>query len=385
MPESTSTTVSPNADRTVPITPARERIPIPPDEEVVRQSVIPVLDSLPPPSSPPSSSTGNTGTRAIVLPAQTTRSPQRRPTTSSRSSKRTDSREISPNQPAGTRTFDQMKLPSESRTSLGDVTHPEGPTSKQSRKESSDESLFVDAREDTSGKSVECVELFFCDQMNGKLFLRDLAIYLATQARKQKVEMRLRDCDANERVQFREAKQLEIREWLKNQVVEAVFRRAAGKVSKADSVSMRWILTRKPESGKYKARLVVKGFTDPHLTELRTESPTANRRARNLFHAACSKFHLRSSRGYATAAFIQGDATELQGNVLAEPAPELAEALGLGPGDYVRLRKAVYGLVNAPRRWWQRVTTDLQSLGWVSCKYEPCVWRKTNERSELVG
>ncbi len=104
-----------------------------------------------------------------------------------------------------------------------------------------------------------------------------------------------------------------------------------------------------------------------------------------MFHAACSKFNLRSFRGDVTVAFIQGGATELQRNVLAEPVPELAEALGLGPGDSVRLRKAVYGLVNAPRRWWQRVTTDLQSSGWVSCKYEPCVWRKTNERNELVG
>ena len=94
----------------------------------------------------------------------------------------------------------------------------------------------------------------------------------------------------------------------------------------------------------------MKGFTDPHLTELRTESPTANRRARNLFHAACSNFHLRSFRGDVTAAFIPGGATELQRNVLAEPVPELAKALGLGPGDSVRLRKAVYGLVNAPRR-----------------------------------
>ena len=45
---------------------------------------------------------------------------------------------------------------------------------------------------------------------------------------------------------------------------------------------VRWVLTRKSE-GRFKARFVVQGFTDPHLAHLRRESPTESRPARSVF------------------------------------------------------------------------------------------------------
>ena len=43
-------------------------------------------------------------------------------------------------------------------------------------------------------------------------------------------------------------------------------------------------------------------------------------------------------------AFLQGSATQVADNVLANPVPELREQMKLKEDEVVRLRKAVYGL-----------------------------------------
>ena len=48
--------------------------------------------------------------------------------------------------------------------------------------------------------------------------------------------------------------------------------------------------------------------------------------------------------------------------------------MGLEHHQCVRLLKAVYGLVNAPRRWWSRVRKDMARLGWQESAIEPCLW-----------
>ena len=45
-----------------------------------------------------------------------------------------------------------------------------------------------------------------------------------------------------------------------------------------------------------------------------------------------------------------------------QSVPELSRKLQLEHHQCIRLLKAVYGLVNAPRRWYHRVATDLRNL-----------------------
>ena len=65
-------------------------------------------------------------------------------------------------------------------------------------------------------------------------------------------------------------------------------------------MTMRWVHTWKVDEHtgetKAKARLVVKGFTDPDVTEIRSESPTLSRLSRQLI--------LR--KGDANTAFLSG-------------------------------------------------------------------------------
>ena len=40
----------------------------------------------------------------------------------------------------------------------------------------------------------------------------------------------------------------------------------------------------------------------------------------------------------------------------------------------LRLRKAVYGLVNAPLKWWDRLRKSLIQHGFASSSLDPCVF-----------
>ena len=130
--------------------------------------------------------------------------------------------------------------------------------------------------------------------------------FVASQARKSRVEVTVSRLSAEELEKVRQAKSAEINQWLQQAVVEAA---SASGIPKAQLMRMRWVITKKP-TGKYKARLVVQGFTDPQLAELRRESPTASKRARQLFFTMAATMRQHIWKGDVTAAFLQGDETE---------------------------------------------------------------------------
>ena len=61
------------------------------------------------------------------------------------------------------------------------------------------------------------------------------------------------------------------------------------------------------------------------------------------------------------------------GELAAEPVPALRKALILRDDDIVMLTTPCYGLIDAPRRWWQSLVRDTQQLGWRSCRHQPCL------------
>ena len=53
----------------------------------------------------------------------------------------------------------------------------------------------------------------------------------------------------------------------------------------------------------------------------------------------------------------------------------------------LRLRKAVYGLVNAPKIWWDKLKKSLIQHGFSSCSLDPCVFvpRKSGQVHGVLG
>ena len=141
---------------------------------------------------------------------------------------------------------------------------------------------------------------------------------------------------------------------------------------------MRWVLTWKVDetegSTKAKARLVVKGFTDPDLTTLRSESPTLSRLAKHwlLQVAASSKWTI--AKGDVKTAFLQGGKQESLRNVFVDPPLDVRKYLGLTQEQILKLESSVYGLRNAPRAWFERISKDLLRLGWRQHQLDSCLF-----------
>ena len=90
--------------------------------------------------------------------------------------------------------------------------------------------------------------------------------------------------------------------------------------------------------------------------------------------AASHKFKVEV--GDVKTAFLQGDRGEAERNVYAQPVAEVARMLGMSPDQVLKLEGAVYGLRNAPRRWWHRVKRDMEQLGWRCHQLDQTVFLK---------
>ena len=115
----------------------------------------------------------------------------------------------------------------------------------------------------------------------------------ASSRARARVEVNIKKLSAEERAQCRAAQHKEMDQWISNDVI-SVCQRAG--IPKQRVMTMRWVHTWKVDENtgetKAKARLVVKGFTDPDLTEIRSESPTLSRLSRQLI------LQLSASRGF---------------------------------------------------------------------------------------
>ena len=108
-----------------------------------------------------------------------------------------------------------------------------------------------------------------------------------------RVQVNIKKLSGDERAEFRAAQHKEMDQWISNDVI-SVCQRAS--IPKQRAMTMRWVHPWKVDENtretKAKARLVVKGYTDPDLTEIRSESPTQSRLSRQLI------LQLSASRGF---------------------------------------------------------------------------------------
>ena len=187
----------------------------------------------------------------------------------------------------------------------------------------------------------------------------------------------MRDLSREDRDAFTRAKQKEWASWLEKEAVELVKDRL--KVPRSHIICARWVLTWKNVGTEKvpKARLCAFGFQDPHLTTLPTSSPTLTSDGESaILQWIVNEGHLLESGNLKTA-FLSGDpdpAHKGSDALNIDPPSDLKRWLRLGPEDVLRLRKAAYGLINAPRRWHQRLSRALRQASFVSLQMDQCVW-----------
>ena len=123
---------------------------------------------------------------------------------------------------------------------------------------------------------------------------------------------------------------------------------------------------------KGKKHVCVLGFQDPDLTEVPRDSPTLSAASEALIMQWVASHKYRLISGDIKTAFLSGD--EDIRNIFISPPDDVRQMLNLHHDTVLRLRKAVCGLVNAPKKWWDSLKTSLVKHGFTSCALDPCAF-----------
>ena len=170
-----------------------------------------------------------------------------------------------------------------------------------------------------------------------------------------RVEVNIKKLSAEERAQFRAAQHKEMDQWISNDVISV----CQSSSPKQRVMTMRWVHTWKVDENtgetKAKARLVVNGFPDPDLTDIRSESPTPSRLSRQLILQLSASRGFLLRKGDVKTAFLSGDREEARRDVYAEIPQEMRDKLQITREQVLKPETAVCGLRNAPRAWWKEL------------------------------
>ena len=147
----------------------------------------------------------------------------------------------------------------------------------------------------------------------------------------------------------------------------------------------RWVLTWKSTGWKGKSTSMCVGLSGSSLTEVPRDSPTLSAASEALIMQWVASHKYRLISGDIKTAFLSGD--EDMRNIFISPPDDVRQMLNLDHETVLLLRKAVYGLVNAPKKWWDRLKTSLIKHGFTSCALDPCafVLRKSGQIHGVLG
>ena len=155
---------------------------------------------------------------------------------------------------------------------------------------------------------------------------------------------------------------------------------------KPNIIDSKWVFKRKmDENGleKFKARLVIRGFKDKNVNELReTYAPVSRLSVIRAFLAIINKYDLDAVQLDVKTAFLNGI---LEDDIYME-IPEGVRTRDSEKSRVCKLKKTLYGLRVSPKRWNQRFIKEVNKLGLQRDIHDPClfIWRKEGSMAFLV-
>ena len=206
-----------------------------------------------------------------------------------------------------------------------------------------------------------------------KKFHKDPQQFFVSALKRRTIEVSEKRMTHEEHEQFKGAKQSEVDKFIAAEALQALPSHL--QPSKSQALRMRWVLTwKKVDDGvKPKARAVVLGYLDPDYANRPTFAPTMTRHSRQLLLQWSANQQTSVWKGDVSAAFLQGRTYDR--DLFLIPTPEICNAMKLPPESIVKMRKACYGLVEAPIEWFETMNAHLQSLGFTQLRSDPCSWR----------
>ena len=132
-----------------------------------------------------------------------------------------------------------------------------------------------------------------------------------------------------------------------------------------------------------KARLVLVGWQDPELGRIKTDSPTLRKESKNLILSICAAKKWKIWGADIKTAFLSGDPSDRQ--LYFRPPDEIKSWMKLDRDQLFRLEKAAYGLAEAPRAWFLRLSRELSEQGLQVSQLDRCLFTLRNKKGELIG
>ena len=203
--------------------------------------------------------------------------------------------------------------------------------------------------------------------------LPDLKAFLVSALKKKAVEVYEKNMSPEELAELKSAKSVEVSNFIAAKAFEALPDHL--KPDRSQVVKMRWVLTWKhKEDGtkRAKARAVLLGFQDPRYAERATMAPTTTRLTRQIQLQIAASEKFKVWKGDVTGAFLQG--RPYPDELYCVPCKEILESMGLPPESMTRVKRACYGLVDAPLEWYRTVSSYFDSLGMTRTWSDPCCW-----------
>ena len=140
------------------------------------------------------------------------------------------------------------------------------------------------------------------------------------------------------------------------------------------------VLDRKRD-GRYKAQLVAGGnHQQPGVDFHEIFAPVCSYRTLRMIAAVAARHGLRLRQFDMKTAFLNW---VLEEEVYVRP-PTGFEYLAGGPGRVLRLRRAMYGLRQAPRAWNKCLEAELTKWGFVQSNADPGLWLLYGENEAII-
>ena len=136
--------------------------------------------------------------------------------------------------------------------------------------------------------------------------------------------------------------------------------------------------------GVLKARWCIKGYLDPDMLDVKTASPTLSDEgfAVTLQILASHRWDLVIAD--IEGAFLRGDTIQREKGKILVSLPRDGVP-GLASTPICELIKPVYGLVDAPKLWWDSLTKTLRQLGMIQSGLDSCIFYSRTPSGELQG
>ena len=206
------------------------------------------------------------------------------------------------------------------------------------------------------------------------------------KAKQRKVEVNYRKLSVEDKAKFEVAMKKEWQSWIDNKVTSLCHSRG---IPRERIIRARWVLVWKKSSDPGnpsqtpKARLVLVGWQDPELGRIKTDSPTLRKESKNLILSICAAKKWKIWGADIKTAFLSGDPSDRQ--LYFRPPEEIKSWMKLDRDQLFRLEKAAYGLAEAPRAWFLRLSRELSEQGLQVSQLDRCLFTLRNKKGELIG